>query len=144
MNSTLVLHHPELVALYRLWLEHCRDETLPSSADVNPLNLRRWLDNLVVIDTLRDGELRYSYYGANLSAAFGTDMVGSSIDHLPETQRQILSHEYGQIVADRLPRSRQYSADFAGSHQTWERLSLPFFDPEGEVEKILVAAYRMD
>lgn len=141
--STLVLHHPELVALYRLWLEHCSDETLPASADVNPKTLLRWLDNMVVIDTSKSGELRYAYYGENLSAAFNTDMLGATIDNLPPEASGILAQEYNQIRADRLPRARTYTAVFNGAVQTWERLSLPFFDPEGEVEKILVAAYRM-
>lgn len=141
--STLSLRHPELIALYRLWLDQCDDDTLPSSADVNPKTLLRWLDNMVVIDTPRSGELRYAYYGDNLSAAFGADMVGSDINSLPEQQRAILNDEYRRIQDDRLPRSRCYTAVFSGMVQTWERLSLPFFDTEGEVEKILVAAYRV-
>jgi hypothetical protein len=142
--STLVLHHPELIALYHLWVDQCRNETLPASADVNPATLRRWLDNLVVVDTLKPGGLRYSYYGDNLSAAFGTDMVGCSIEHLPEGQRSLLSAEYEHIRSERMPSARQYTAEFGHGLQTWERLSLPFFDPDGEVEKILVAAYRVE
>ena len=142
--SRLVLHHPELIALYRLWFDQCRNETLPSSADLAPNALRRWLDNLVVIDPRRDGRLRYSYYGANLAAAFGTDMLGKSIDQLPETQQAVLRQEYDRIVADRLPRAREYRADFGSGPQCWERLSLTFFGPDEEVEKILVAAYRLD
>lgn len=143
MGTTLDLHHPELIALYRLWLEQCVDETLPVSADIDPKTLLRWLDNLVVIDKLKNGELRYAYYGETLSTAFKTDMVGTTIDVLPDSQRGILAQEYNQILADRLPRARRYTAIFDGFQQTWERLSLPFFDAEGEVEKILVAAYRM-
>ena len=46
--------------------------------------------------------------------------------------------------ADRLPVSRVYTAMFDGEQQTWERLVLPFFDLDGEVSKLLVAAYRVD
>lgn len=45
---------------------------------------------------------------------------------------------------DRIPTSRVYTADFAEGRQTWERLVLPFFDPQGDVVKLLVAAYRLD
>lgn len=144
MTNALVLRHPELVALYGFWTDQDCDDAPPSSADVNPTVLRRWLDNLVVVDTPKDGPLRYSYYGENLSLAFGTDMVGNSIAHLPENQRKLLSEEYNRIVFTQKPAARQYTADFNGVQQTWERLSLPFFDADGEVEKILVAAYRLD
>lgn len=142
--SRLVVQHPELIALYQVWVGQCRNDTLPAAADLTPVSLRRWLDNLVVVDLLPNGGVRYAYYGDNLAAAFGTDMVGRTIDHLPEEQRRLLTAEYEAMRAQRLPTSRQYTAEFDGWVQTWERLVLPFFDAEGQVEKVLVAAFPLD
>lgn len=141
--NTEQLRHPELIALYDWWLAHGGSEEMPSAADLTPVMLRRWLDNLVVIDSLADGRPRYAYYGANLSLAFGTDMVGRAIEELPEAQRRILEGEYQALRAERRPLARHYTADFGGSVQTWERLLLPFFDADGQVEKTLVAVYRV-
>lgn len=142
--SRLVVHHPELIALYQVWVGQCRNDTLPAAADLTPVSLRRWLENLVVVDLLPNGGVRYAYYGDNLAAAFGTDMVGQTIDHLPEEQRRLLTAEYESMRVKRLPTSRQYTAEFDGQVQTWERIVLPFFDGLGNVEKVLVAAYQLD
>jgi hypothetical protein len=142
--SSETLRHPELVALYHFWLHHGGTDGVPSAADLSPAQLRRWLDNLVVMDIIRHGEPRYSYYGANLAQAFGIDMVGKTIDQLPAPQRSVLAQEYDMVRTQLKPASRTYTANFDGSVQTWERLLLPFFDTEGEVEKIIVAVYRLD
>lgn len=141
--SSEPLRHPELIALYQFWLYRGGTEGLPSAADLEPAQLRRWLDNLVVIDTPEGGQLRYAYYGANLTRAFGIDMVGKSIDQLAAPQRSILAQEYEAVRSQSKPAARTYNADFDGDNQTWERLLLPFFNPEGAVEKILVAVYRL-
>ncbi len=138
------LRHSELTALHQWWLDHGGSDGLTSAADIGPAMLRRWLDNLVVIDLPIGGQIRYSYYGRNLAAAFGTDMVGQSIDALPDAQREILAEEYEGIRNNPTPVSRRYTAYFGNSLQTWERLLLPFFDADGAVEKIIVAAYRLD
>lgn len=140
--NTEQLRHPELIALYDWWLGHGGSEGLPSAADLSPTMLRRWLDNMVVVDT-QNGAPRYAYYGANLALAFGTDMVGRSIEQLPDAQRRILEGEYQALCSERRPLARHYTADFGGSVQTWERLLLPFFDADGAVEKTLVAVYRV-
>lgn len=141
--NTEQLRHPELIALYDWWQANGGSEGLPSAADLMPSMLRRWLDNLVVVDTLADGCPRYAYYGANLALAFGIDMVGQSFEHLPDAQRRILESEYRTLCTERRPMARHYTADFGGSVQTWERLLLPFFDADGAVEKALVAVYRV-
>jgi hypothetical protein len=142
--TKLDVQHPELIALYLVWVGQCRNDTLPAAADLTPVSLRRWLDNMVVVDLLSEGGVRYAYYGDNLAAAFGTDMVGRTIDHLPDEQRRLLTAEYEAMRRDRLPTSRRYTADFDGRVQTWERLVLPFFDEEGQVEKVIVAAFPLD
>jgi hypothetical protein len=40
--------------------------------------------------------------------------------------------------------ARVYTADFGGDVQTWERLVLPLFDGEGEVEKLMVCAFMLN
>jgi hypothetical protein len=138
------IRHPQLISLRRWWLEQGGSQGLPSAADLSPAMLRPWLDNLVVVDIAPAGEPRYAYYGANLAAAFGTDMVGRSIDQLPEAQRAILAREYDTVRRSLTSLARRYTADFNGQTQTWERLLLPFLDGDNAVEKIIVAVYRLE
>lgn len=144
MNElVLVLRHPELKALYGQWLTLCAGERLPMAVELEPADFRRWLPDLVVIDVIRKSEFVYTYYGHAFTDAFGEDKVGRTVDELPERQRDVLRAEYDKVLATGLPSSRIYMADFEDGPQTWERLVLPFFTGEGEVEKLLVAAYRL-
>ncbi len=140
----LILRHPQLKDLYHAWLKQCDNEQLPMAADLDPTALRPWLDNLVVIDVAVDGDnFVYAYYGRSFHNAFHADTVGKSIADLPKIQADLLRTEYDRVVRERLPAARVYTADFEGVQQTWERLVLPLFDSAGEVEKLLVSAYRL-
>lgn len=140
----LILRHPQLKDLYRFWLGLCQGERLPMAADLDPADLRPWLDNLVVLDVTKDGDdFIYAYYGRSFSNAFGADTVGKPISDLPPEQAAKLRAEYDHVVRENLPVTRVYTADFEGETQTWERLVLPLFDRAGTVEKLLVSAYRL-
>lgn len=142
-NLALILRHPELKGLYRKWMELCGTGAFPLAADLDPASLRPWLDHLVLI-RVENGDFVYGYYSPTYAETFHGDRVGQSIDSLPEPQRQLLRREYEQVRQDRLPVSRTYTATFDDEEQTWERLVLPFFAPDGEVAKLLVAAYRLE
>lgn len=141
----LILRHPQLKDLYQFWLGLCEGEQLPVAADLDPAELRPWIDNLVVLDVSVDGaEFTYAYYGRSFANAFHADTVGKSIETLPPEQSEILKAEYDRVVKERIPVARVYTADFGGDVQTWERLVLPLFDGEGEVEKLMVCAFLLN
>ncbi|MFA7431051.1 MAG: PAS domain-containing protein [Rhodospirillaceae bacterium] len=140
----LILRQPQLKDLYQFWLGLCQDERLPMAADLDPADLRPWIDNLVVLDVSVDGgDFVYAYYGRSFSNAFGADTVGKPVSNLPPEQAATLKAEYDRVVKDHLPQARVYTAEFDGEEQTWERLVLPLFDRSGDVEKLLVCAYRL-
>ncbi len=139
----LALRHPKLKALHAFWLQQCAGAKLPMAADLQPADLRPWLDNLVVMEVGEGDDFVYAYYSQAFAKAFGEDRVGQSIDDLPAEQAEILRAEYAQLQADRLPLSRVYTARFDDADRTWERLVLPLFAETGEVEKLLVAAYEL-
>ncbi|WP_142850894.1 PAS domain-containing protein [Telmatospirillum sp. J64-1] len=142
--ARLILHTSELKGLYGAWLDQCKGERFPSAADLEPAVLRPWLDHLVLVEVQLDGNYRYLYYGESLASAFGTDMVGRSVEDLPAHQRNVLKAEYDELRASRFPAARVYTALFNGREETWERLALPFFDSQGEVVAVMVAAYRLE
>ncbi|MBB6210394.1 PAS domain-containing protein [Novispirillum itersonii] len=140
----LILRHQQLKELYQRWLKLCEGEHLPMAQDLEPVELRPWLDNLVVLDVSVDGDdFVYAYYGRTFASAFHADTVGKSVAALPKEQADILKQEYDRVVRERIPVARLYEADFDGEVQKWERLVLPLFDDRGEVVKLLVSAYRL-
>lgn len=142
-NLALILRHPALKELYRKWIALCGDGEFPLATDLDPASLRPWLDHLILI-RVENGDFVYGYYSPSYAETFDGDRVGQSIDALPAPQRTLLRKEYEQVREDRLPVSRTYTASFGAEEQTWERLVLPFFAPDGEVVKFLVAAYRLE
>ena len=138
------LSHPKLRALYDFWAGKRGSRGLLGAEELDPAELRRWIGHLVVIDATAEGAFVYSYYGATLEKAFGRPMAGQSLELLPESQRSILRDEYQAVRADRQPVTRTYTASFEGQTATWERLVLPLSSDGAEVDKLLVAAYRLD
>lgn len=142
-NPTVSVSQPELKSLYEKWRHLCDRGSIPMAVDVDPADLRPWIRHLVVIKVMGDGRYVYGYYSPEYAETFDGDKVGKSIDTLPPQQRNILMREYEQVRTEQVPVSRVYTALFDGEEQTWERLVLPFLSQTGEVEKIIVAAYRV-
>jgi hypothetical protein len=142
-EHTITLRHPKLLSLYALWLEQCLDGPVPLATMLDPVPLRPWISNLLVMDVVSNDSIVYSYYGRNFADAFG-DKLGLSIDNLPEDQADILRQEYDRVRTKRRPVARVYSADFDGERQSWERLVLPLSDDGESVTKLLVSAYKLD
>lgn len=139
------LWHPELRALYSLWLSHCpnSNEGVPLAGDLEPSELRRWLGNVLIMDATEEGGFAYSYYGRSLARAFGETRLGQTLEALPAEQKQILHQEYGQVRAGRKPLHRRHTADFNGIRRTWERVVFPLSSDGEAIDKLLVAAYEL-
>lgn len=140
----LVVRHPKLKALYGLWLRLCAGGSFPALDGMSPADLRPWLDNMAILGLDETGGYVYRYYSPAYASAFGGDLTGCTLARIAADRAAVLAAEYDAVRADRLPVSRVYTAIFDGEQQTWERLVLPFFDLDGEVSKLLVAAYRVD
>jgi hypothetical protein len=138
------LSHPKLRSLYDYWAGKRAGRPVLAADELDPAELRRWIGHLVVVDATGEGAFVYSYYGATLEKAFGRSMAGQSLELLPESQRSILRDEYQTVRIDRQPVTRTYTADFNGATATWERLVLPLSSDGAGIDKLLVAAYRLD
>jgi hypothetical protein len=143
-DPNLTLLHPKLQSLYALWRDQRPVGAVPVSDVIDPAALKPWLGNLLVMDVIEGDNFIYSYYGKALADAFHADMVGRSIELLPEQQRTLLQGEYDKARRDQLPVARVYTAAFEDGTETWERLVLPLSTDGRVVDKLLVAAYRLE
>jgi hypothetical protein len=143
-NTALSLQHPKLQSLHDYWMAQHAGTPVPVSDVVDPDDLKPWLGNLLVMDVVEGDNFIYSYYGKSFADAFQADMMGRSIELLPEAQRTVLQAEYDRVRRDRVPATRVYTADFDGQPATWERLVLPLSSDGEIVDKLLVAAYRLE
>lgn len=141
-NAIDSLQHPRLRDLYLLWHARRHGERVPLAERFHPRDLRPWVANMVVME-IDGGRPVYAYYGANLQKSFGVDLAGQGLEEVPPGPREVLEEEYRQVCRSGLPRWRQYSADFRGRRQTWERLVLPLSEDGDAVTRLLVAAFEV-
>jgi hypothetical protein len=148
------LSDPRLVALYGYWEAKRAGRSMPTRADIDPLEMKPWLGNLLLIDVIDEGRFTYRLYGTGFVNSFGRDMTGRSVDELPPEQQERVRADYQSVCASRQPRARLYTAAFevpdpgVSSRQqtevvTWERLVLPLSDGNAEVTMLLVGAYPL-
>lgn len=141
----LVLRHPCLKDLYQFWLRLCDGETLPMAGDLDPAAMRPWLDDLAVVDVVcNDSQFTYTYCGHGLWSVFGADATGRPVDDGdPAGPVQALRLDYDQVVREHIPLARVCNGLSDDGEQAWERLVLPLFNGEGQVEKLLLSICRL-
>ena len=142
---------PKLIALYDYWDGKRRDRPFPARADLDPLEMKPWLGNLLLIHRSAD-RYQYRLYGTQFVAQFGVELTGHSVDELPDDHARMLRDEYAAVCREGLPRARRYTAMFdlfaanvrqpGQTRMTWERLVLPLsLDAPDQVGLLLVGAY---
>ena len=72
--------HPDVLAVCRYWEEKRGDRMMPSRADIDPLELKRYLPGIILIDVVADRR-RYVYrlVGTREVAMRGKDPTGQSM-----------------------------------------------------------------
>src|SRR5215470_17691685 len=75
-----VQHHPDVLAVHRYWQEKRRGRVMPSRADIDPIELKRFLPGIILINVVAD-ERRYVYrlVGTREVAMRGKDPTGQSM-----------------------------------------------------------------
>ena len=135
--------HPTLLGLYEVWEAQRGEQPMPTWDDIAKLDLKRWRDNLVVIEVVGREKYVYRYYGAKFVELFGKDMTGRTLDGLPDEQKALIEFEYEYARSRRRPTWRVYSGDFDGDIVTWQRLILPISSDGEAVDTLLVGAYEV-
>ena len=143
-----------LGALFAYWDSKRDGKPMPRRSDIDPVEMRQWLGNLLLIDVTAEGKFVYRLYGTRFVDNFGRDMTGRSVDDLPPEQQERVRGDYEAVCASRLPKARLYTASFDVQQRgplkrpepqvvTWERLVMPLSDGAERVEMLLVAAYPL-
>ena len=135
--------HPTLLGLYEVWEARRIGDALPTWDAIAKADLKRWRENLVVIEVVGGDSYVYRYYGTKFIELFGTDMTGRTLDGLPDEQKALITFEYEYARSRRRPTWRVYSGDFDGDIITWQRLILPIASDGETIDMLLVGAYQV-
>ena len=86
-GQPLPITHPRLQQLYAYWSTKKGQRKMPSRADIDVLDLRYVMGNMMLVDVI-DGSpprFRIRLHGSNLSQRAGYELTGKMLDELPET-----------------------------------------------------------
>jgi hypothetical protein len=143
-----------LRALYNYWAGKRAGRALPDRADIDPIEMKAWLGNLMLVERLEGGDYLYRLYGSTFVNQFKVDMTGKRVNGLPEKQAELLRSEYDAVAHSGIPMSRRYTATFDYTsrdkrstwqvERSWERLALPLTAGGTEVKMLLVAAFPLE
>jgi hypothetical protein len=141
---TARLQHAEHRRVYEYWLRKCRDERLPARADIDPVDLRRQLPRLALVDVLRkpDGlQFRHRLTGTEIVERAGRDPTGKRFDELYSgSYLQTALATYRHVVETGRPHLSERSYPLVPDRQylQYDRLLLPLAADGRTVDMVLI------
>jgi hypothetical protein len=134
-----------LHALEQHWQSRAVGGALPGKDIVDPLALRPWLGQLLLVDVLNSGrDFAYRLYGTNVAETFGEDMTGRSPQGFPPHHVQIIVEPYRAVASDGRPRRTAHIMTIRDrKFAAWERIILPIAGTDAKVAQLLVALHRV-
>jgi hypothetical protein len=133
-----------LVGLYDYWLAKAGARAMPARGDIDPVEMKPWLGNLVLVEFLGGLEnYRVRLEGVNIEAMYRGSRAGRGIEALTsKDERDLLLRQYGAVLENRRP--AYYEADFQASEGVFARqnkLLLPLSNDGEHVNMILAGIY---
>jgi hypothetical protein len=143
----LTIAHPKLRRLYEYWLEKRGDRRMPSRADLDPLDMRFVVGNIILVDVI-DGtplQFRIRLHGTNLSQRVGFELSGKMLDELPETEfRELTRESFTRVVNTGEPRSGRRDRLIDGKLANYETVIMPLSSDDSRVDRIIVGLIHDD
>ena len=144
MDPQLNCRDPELREILNYWDGKRGGRELPSRADIDPLELRRHLGNVILIDVEHAPfRLRYRLIGTRITALMGRDSTGKYYDEIYDPS--LLSSIYRSfewILEHRKPLRTHGEAFYADRNfYEYETLNLPLSSDGAVIDKVLGGLY---
>lgn len=133
-----------LRGLFEYWRGKCRGRTMPARRDIDPIEMKRWLGNLMLVEYPEDAtQYRVRLDGTNIVQFYGASREGKGIEAMTsEEERRVVLPQYMLVLERKQP--AYYESEFETSEgiRTFQRkLLLPLSDDGERVNMILVGLY---
>jgi hypothetical protein len=132
-----------ILEFHRYWREKRAGREMPSRADLDPLDFRYVLGDVVVCDVSYDPpRFRYRLHGSNLVQRDGIDMTGKWLHERPAPEYSaIVERGWRMVVSERklLLGNRLHLMAFDGRMRRYETIVLPL-SSDGRIIDTLITA----
>jgi hypothetical protein len=134
---------PKAVALYQYWNARRGVRSMPTRADIDPLEMRQWLPRLMLVDVSPDGErFTYRLVGTQIVDLLGVNPTGRLVETAwPGEIAHHIVAGYREVVETRKPMFCQQISPWQEDPTAWA-MRLPLSSDGEGVDMIL--AYLSD
>jgi hypothetical protein len=135
---------PRLKSLYGYWSDKKGARSLPARRDIDPLEMKDWLGNLMLIEFPGDiTTYRIRLDGTNLEHYYGSRRTGRGIETMTsEEERELVLDHYRPVLEKGRP--AYIESEFVNSDGVFSRqakLILPLSSDGDRVDMVLVGIY---
>ena len=137
---------PLLQQLFRYWDAKRAGREMPARGDVDPLELRFILGQLILVDVLPETPPRFRIrlHGTDLARRAGYELTGKMLDELPSTEfRTLARRSFTTVVTTRAPFHSIRNRVLDSKPKRYEALMLPL-SRDGDGVDMLLIGLRYD
>jgi len=137
--SAVGLRSPMLTELHAFWQQRRGGRAFPARADIDPLDMRRFLGRVMMFDVLHDPRrFRFRLVATDWVERFGLDPTGRFVDEYPrDGSPDFLNDVLGKTVDWGEPTTITRSAVLNGQIYEYEGLLLPLATDGATVDIIM-------
>jgi hypothetical protein len=117
---------------------------MPSRADIDPLDLRFAIGNLILVDAIEAEPLQFRIrlHGTNLSERMDFDLTGKMLDEMPLVDfRDRIRQSFATVVTTKKPLHAQRDQIFDDRPRRYETIILPLSSDDVRVDVILCGLF---
>ncbi len=134
------IEHERLCRLYEHWLAKRGGRLMPMPHDIDPLDLKFILGNLILVDVDEvPPPFHVCIYGSNLAQQLGYDMTGRNMAEHPVPRfGAAVVDRFTRVTEQRQPFWERARLDVDGRQHRFEGLILPLSQDDRSVDRLLV------
>lgn len=133
--------HPRLRQLYEYWDQKRAGRRMPSRADLDPLDIRFAIGDVILVDVLEGTPPRFRIrlHGTNLSERTRFDLTGKMLDEMPAPEfRELSTRSFRRVVRTREPLHAHAERLLDNRMQRYEAVILPLSSDGETVDRLMV------
>jgi hypothetical protein len=133
--------HPGLQRLYQYWSDKRGERTMPSRADLDPLDITFVIGDVILADVIDETPPRFRIrlHGTNLSERTNFDLTGKMLDEMPAPEfRDLSRRSFTKVVRTREPLHALAERVIDGRTQHYEAIVLPLSGDGERVDRLLI------
>jgi hypothetical protein len=141
MSAPPPIKHPKLRQLYEYWDEKRGARVMPSRADLDPIDIRFAIGDVILVDALDESPPRFRIrlHGTNLSERTNFDLTGKMLDEMPAPEfRELSTRSFRRVLRTREPLHTLAARLLDGRMQRYEAIIMPLSSDGERIDRLIL------